>query len=89
MSPSSKAGTSAREREVCQEPTRGWQLASRMEPDLGRRPGGRRMACGMHWRAVPHAPELKVHYRVLFGLAPGFFRDMRSPQFAVVARPIG
>lgn len=33
-----------------------------------------------------NAPKLKLHYRLLFALAPGFFRDMRSPQFAVVAR---
>ena len=36
-----------------------------------------------------NAPKLKAHYRALFALAPGFFRDMRSPQFAVIARPIG
>ena len=31
--------------------------------------------------------KLKVHYAALFALAPGFFNDMRFPQFAVVARP--
>jgi SAM-dependent methyltransferase len=31
---------------------------------------------------------LKFHYKALFALAPGFFRDMRHPQFAVVAQPV-
>jgi 2-polyprenyl-3-methyl-5-hydroxy-6-metoxy-1,4-benzoquinol methylase len=30
---------------------------------------------------------LKIHYKALFALAPGFFRDMRNPQFAIVAQP--
>jgi SAM-dependent methyltransferase len=30
---------------------------------------------------------LKLHYKVLFALAPGFFRDMRNPQIAIVATP--
>lgn len=29
----------------------------------------------------------KLHYRMLFAAAPGFFRDMRNPQFAIIARP--
>lgn len=30
---------------------------------------------------------LKLHYRVMFGLAPRSFRDMRFPQFSIVSRP--
>ena len=30
---------------------------------------------------------LKLHYKALFALAPGFFRDMRNPQFAIIAQP--
>jgi SAM-dependent methyltransferase len=30
---------------------------------------------------------LKLHYRLLFALAPGLFREMKFPQFAVVAAP--
>lgn len=30
---------------------------------------------------------LKFHYRALFALAPGFFAEMKYPQFALVARP--
>lgn len=33
-----------------------------------------------------NTPKLRAHYAALFALAPGFFRDMRSPQLAVVAR---
>jgi len=29
----------------------------------------------------------KLHYRMLFAAAPGFFRDMRNPQFAIIAQP--
>lgn len=29
--------------------------------------------------------KIKAHYRALFALAPGFFRDTRTPQFAMVA----
>ncbi len=32
-------------------------------------------------------PRLKLHYRVLFALAPGLFEGMRYPQFALVAEP--
>jgi len=35
-----------------------------------------------------NAPRLKLHYRLLFALAPGFFQWMRYPQFAIVARRI-
>lgn len=34
-----------------------------------------------------NAEPLKLHYRMLFATRPAFFKDMRFPQFAVVARP--
>lgn len=33
--------------------------------------------------------RLKLHYRILFGLAPTLFEDMRYRQMAIVARPVG
>jgi len=37
-------------------------------------------------QGIPGAP-IKLHYRMLFALAPSFFHWMRFPQIAIVARP--
>jgi SAM-dependent methyltransferase len=34
-------------------------------------------------------PKLKLHYRLLFSIAPKFFEWMRYPQFAIVAACVG